>query len=199
MIRTVYETGEGSSGRLDPSSDGDLAESSIFPRIVVLTQDHQCQLNRYQSGYLDSHPNPPTSPPQPRPLSFDGDEAREVRIRYQLSAGESPCQRGPAVYEGSGSSAWILTRISHRWSTTSPQSSALAVFRSVGLLDVLHEYDCGGLGRKPCQDGPCGASLRQAMRNAGSLPGVALAHHYATEEGVQQSIFSFSAVRLPAS
>ena len=24
-----------------------------------------------------------------------------------------------------------------------------------------------GLGRKPCQDGPCGASLRQAMRNAG--------------------------------
>ena len=60
-----------------------------------------------------------------------------------------------------------LARISHRWSTTSPQSSALAVFRSVGLLDVLHEYDCGGLGRKSCQDGPCGASLRQAMRNAG--------------------------------
>ena len=60
-----------------------------------------------------------------------------------------------------------LTRISHRWSTASPQSSALAVLRSVGLLDVLHEYDCGGLGRKPCQDGPCGASLRQAMRNPG--------------------------------
>ncbi len=60
-----------------------------------------------------------------------------------------------------------LTRISHRRSTTSPQSSALAVFRSVGLLDVLYKYDCGGLGRKPCQDGPCDASLRQAMRNAG--------------------------------
>ena len=60
-----------------------------------------------------------------------------------------------------------LTRISHRWSTASPQTSVLAALRSVGLLDVLHEYDCGGLGRKPCQDGPCGASLRQAMRNAG--------------------------------
>ena len=61
----------------------------------------------------------------------------------------------------------LLTRISHRRSTTSPQSSALAVFRSVGLLDELYKYDCGGLGRKPCQDGPCDASLRQAMRNAG--------------------------------
>ena len=60
-----------------------------------------------------------------------------------------------------------LARISHRRSTAPPQSSALAAFRSVGLLDVLHEYDCGGLGRKPCQDGACDASLRQAMRNAG--------------------------------
>ena len=34
-------------------------------------------------------------------------------------------------------SARPLARISHRQSTTSPQSSALAVFRSVGLLDVL--------------------------------------------------------------
>ena len=46
-------------------------------------------------------------------------------------------------------------------------NSSLMKHRSVGLLDVLHEYDCGGLGRKPCQDGPFGASLRQAMRNAG--------------------------------
>ena len=60
-----------------------------------------------------------------------------------------------------------LARISHRWSTASPQTSVLAAFRSVGLLDVLHEYDCGGLGRKPCQAGFCGASLRQAMRNPG--------------------------------
>ena len=59
-----------------------------------------------------------------------------------------------------------LARISHRWSTATPQTSVLAVFRSVGLLDVLSKYDCGGLGRKPCQDGPCGASLRPAMRNA---------------------------------
>ena len=29
--------------------------------------------------------------------------------------------------------------------------------RSVGLLDVLHEYACGGLGRAPCQQK---ASLR---------------------------------------
>ena len=60
-----------------------------------------------------------------------------------------------------------LARISHRWSTASPQTSVLAAFRSVGFLDVLHEYDCGGLGRKPCQAGFCGASLRQAMRNPG--------------------------------
>ena len=43
----------------------------------------------------------------------------------------------------------------------------LAVLCSVGLLDVLHEYDCGDLGRKPCQDGACAASLRLAMRNPG--------------------------------
>ena len=60
-----------------------------------------------------------------------------------------------------------LTRISHRQSTAAPQSSALAALRSVGLLDVLHEYDSGGLGRKPCQDGACTASLRPAMRNPG--------------------------------
>ena len=41
----------------------------------------------------------------------------------------------------------MLARISHRWSTTSPQSSALVVFRSIGLLDVLHEYDSGGSPR----------------------------------------------------
>ena len=58
-------------------------------------------------------------------------------------------------------------RYPDRQSTTAPQSSALAVFRSVGLLDVLHEYDCVGLGRKPCQDGACDASLRRAMRNPG--------------------------------
>ena len=58
-------------------------------------------------------------------------------------------------------------RYPDRQSTARPQSSALAVFRSVGLLDVLSKYDCGGLGRKPCQDGACNASLRRAMRNPG--------------------------------
>ncbi len=74
----------------------------------------------------------------------------------------------PAVLSHSRTKLWLsLARISHRWSTATPQSSALAVLCSVGLLDVLCKYDCGGLGRKPCQDGPCGASLRQAMRNPG--------------------------------
>ena len=41
----------------------------------------------------------------------------------------------------------IPARISHRWSTVSPQTSVLAALRSVGLLDVLHEYDCGGSPR----------------------------------------------------
>ena len=60
-----------------------------------------------------------------------------------------------------------LTRISHTQSTARPQSSALTVLRSVGLLDVLSKYDCGGLGRKPCQDSAFGLSLRPGMRNAG--------------------------------
>ena len=54
-------------------------------------------------------------------------------------------------------------RYPDRWSTASPQSSALAVLRSVGLLDVLHEYDCGGLGRKPCQDGACGELMSRGV------------------------------------
>ena len=85
-----------------------------------------------------------------------------TRAKYvrDLTLGEGSVQHGGFVDAG-------LARISHRWSTTSPQSSVLAALRSVGLLDVLHEYDCGGLGRKPCQDGLCGASLRQAMRNPG--------------------------------
>ncbi len=48
-----------------------------------------------------------------------------------------------------------------------PQSSALTALCSVGLLDVLSKYDCGGLGRKPCQDGAFGLSRRPGMRNAG--------------------------------
>ena len=71
-----------------------------------------------------------------------------------------------------------LARISHRWSTASPQTSVLAAqtsvlaaLRSVGLLDVLHEYDCGGSPRvvsvaSLARTAFCGASLRPAMRNA---------------------------------
>ena len=35
----------------------------------------------------------------------------------------------------------------HKLSTASAESSILTALRSVGLLDVLHEYACGGLGR----------------------------------------------------
>ena len=64
-----------------------------------------------------------------------------------------------------------LARISHRWSTASPQTSVLAALRSVDLLDVLHEYDCGGSPRvvsvaSLARTAFCGASLRPAMRNA---------------------------------
>ena len=60
-----------------------------------------------------------------------------------------------------------LARISHELATATADASTLTAFRSVGLLDVLHEYDCGGLGRKPCQSGASTVSLRKLMRNAG--------------------------------
>ena len=40
-----------------------------------------------------------------------------------------------------------LARISHHASTASAESSVLTALRSVGLLNVLHEYACEGLGR----------------------------------------------------
>jgi hypothetical protein len=43
------------------------------------------------------------------------------------------------------------------------------VFCSVGLLDVLHEYACGGLGRRPCQSGAYTVSSHEPVRNAGQL------------------------------
>ena len=55
----------------------------------------------------------------------------------------------------------------HKFSTAAAPSSALTAFRSVDLLDGLHEYDCGGLGRKPCQDGAVTASLRKLMNCPG--------------------------------
>ena len=60
-------------------------------------------------------------------------------------------------------------RISHRWIyCVAANIRPGCVTLCQPSVDVtLHEYDCWGLGRKPCQDGFCGASLRQAMRNPG--------------------------------
>ena len=41
----------------------------------------------------------------------------------------------------------FLARIMHKLSAASAKSSVLTALRSIGLLDVLHEYACGGLGR----------------------------------------------------
>jgi len=46
-------------------------------------------------------------------------------------------------------------------------SAVLTAFRLVGLLDVLHEYDGGGLGRKPCQTGASTVLPCNSVRNAG--------------------------------
>ncbi len=56
-----------------------------------------------------------------------------------------------------------LTRISHELAYATADASYPTAFRSVGLLDVLHEYNCGGLGRKPCQSGASTVSLRKLM------------------------------------
>ena len=40
-----------------------------------------------------------------------------------------------------------LARTIHRLSAAAPESSGRTALRSFGLLDVLHEYACGGLGR----------------------------------------------------
>ena len=60
-----------------------------------------------------------------------------------------------------------LARIIHKFSTAAWEFPAPTALRSVGLLDVLHEYASGGLGRKPCQNGPSPASLRKLMNNPG--------------------------------
>ena len=60
-----------------------------------------------------------------------------------------------------------VARIIHKFSTAAWEFPAPTALRSVGLLDVLHEYASGGLGRKPCQNGPSPASLRKLMNNPG--------------------------------
>ena len=47
-----------------------------------------------------------------------------------------------------------LARISHTNSTATPESSLWTALCSVGLLDVLHEYACGGLGRSALSSRP---------------------------------------------
>ncbi len=63
-----------------------------------------------------------------------------------------------------------LARIIQKFPTAAEPSSALTAFRSVDLLDVLHEYERGGLGRKPCQDGVVTALLRKLLNYAGCAP-----------------------------
>jgi hypothetical protein len=60
-----------------------------------------------------------------------------------------------------------LARISHKLATATANASVLTAFRSVGLLNILHEYACGGFGRRPCQIGAFTVSLRKPMRKAG--------------------------------
>ena len=48
-----------------------------------------------------------------------------------------------------------------------PDASVLTAFYSVGLLDVLLKYACGGLPSKPCRNGASTVSLHKPMRNAG--------------------------------
>ncbi len=107
------------------------------------------------------------------PLSVRGLPFADYYVKHSLLSGkERPADGTAPGSTDRRSLPQKLARISHRWSTASPQTSVLAAVRSVGLLDVLHEYDCGGSprvvsGGKPCQEAPCAASLRQAMRNVG--------------------------------
>jgi hypothetical protein len=57
-----------------------------------------------------------------------------------------------------------LAAISHKLGTATANAAALTGFRSVDLLDILHEYDCGGLGHKPCQSGAFTVLLRQPLK-----------------------------------
>ena len=61
----------------------------------------------------------------------------------------------------------LLARIFQKLATATVDLSVLTVFRSLGLPDVLHEYDCGDLGRKSCQTGTSTVSLRKLMKYAG--------------------------------
>ena len=72
-------------------------------------------------------------------------QARKGRARSEPQPEDA---RGP-VSEGSCSffPFQYLARIMHKLSAASAKSPVLPALRFVGLLDVLHEYACGGLGR----------------------------------------------------
>jgi len=61
----------------------------------------------------------------------------------------------------------LSRRISHELTTAAAYTSVLTALCSVGLLDVLYKYVCGGLGRMSCQADVSTASLRNPVRNAG--------------------------------
>ena len=69
--------------------------------------------------------------------------------------------------ERNAASHLTLTRIFHKLAAATADLPVLTAFRSLGLLDVLHEYDCGDLGRKPCQTGTSTVSLRKLMKYPG--------------------------------
>ena len=60
-----------------------------------------------------------------------------------------------------------LRRISHKLATAAADASALTALCSVGLLEALHEYHCGDLGRTPCQARRLHHLASQAYVNCG--------------------------------
>ena len=70
----------------------------------------------------------------------------------------------------------FLARILHQLTTAAADTSGLTALCSVGLLAVLHKYDCGDLGlNEPCQAGVPTASLRMLVLSAG-WPGISYTH-----------------------
>ena len=68
--------------------------------------------------------------------------------------------------------AGTLARISHQLSAATADTSAQTALRSVGLLDVLSKYACGGLGRAPCLE----RRLRRFATTTGEKCGLAVQH-----------------------
>ena len=58
-----------------------------------------------------------------------------------------------------------LARIMHEFSAAGPGSSALTALPTLGLLDRVHDYDCGALGRKALSE-QCFRPSRRRFENA---------------------------------